>query len=84
MRVFETSHYIKCLTCEDRFKCEDPLDPEFVRSGVKDIEDDLKRLEAFPDREPTDILEEEGRTLKDRLLETGVSPASTMFVIGRK
>ncbi len=84
VKVFETSYNIKCLTCEDRFKCEDPLDPEFVKSGVKDIMDDLNRLEAFPDREHADVLEEEGRTLMDRVRETGVFPASTMFVIGRK
>ena len=84
VKVFETSYNIKCLTCEDRFKCEDPMDPEFVKSGVKDIMDDLNRLEAFPDREHADVLEEEGRTLMDRVRETGVFPASTMFVIGRK
>lgn len=84
VRYFETTHYVKCLTCEDRFKCEDPLDPEFVKSGVKDIRDDLERLEAFPDREHADVLAEEGRTLMNRVRETGVSPASTMFVIGRR
>ena len=84
VRTFETTHNIKCLTCEDRFKCEDPLDPEIVKSGVKDIKDDLKRLEAFPDRKQADILSEEGRALMNRVQGTGVSPASTMFVIGRK
>lgn len=84
VRAFETTHNIKCLTCEDRFKCEDPLDPEFVKSGVKDIEDDLQKLEAFPDREQADILSEEGKALMNRVHETGVYPASTMFVIGRK
>ncbi len=84
VKVYETTHNVKCLTCEDRFKCEDPLNPEFVRSGVKDIEDDLIKLEAFPDREQANILMEEGRALMDRIKETGVYPASTMFVIGRK
>lgn len=84
VKVFETTRNIKCLTCEDRFKCEDPLDPEIVTTEVKEIMDDLKRLEVFPDRKQADILSEEGGALMDRVKDTGVSPASTMFVMGRK
>jgi SAM-dependent methyltransferase len=84
VKVFETTHSIKCLTCEDRFKCSDPMEPEFIKSELEDIEDDLKKLEAFPDREHADMLSDEGRALMERVRETGVSPASTMFVIGRK
>ena len=84
VRSFETTHGVKCLTCEDRFRCEDPLDPEFVRSEKEDIEKNIKRLDASPDREHTDVLQREGGVLMDDLLKTGCTSASTMFVIGRK
>ena len=84
MRVLETSHPVKCLFCEDRFKCEDPMDDEFISAALKEIDEDLSRLEAVEDPEAQDRLREEGEVLKDRVRQTGVAPASTVVVIGRK
>lgn len=81
---FETTHGIKCLTCEDRFKCEDPLDPEIVSDAIDEIEEDLERLKDLPDQETRDTLVGEGLAIEERVRETGVFPASTLFVIGRK
>ncbi len=80
----ETTHGVKCLACEDRFKCENPLDPEFVDHEVELIEKDLARLEGAEDVDVVSALTEEGRALIERVRETGVFPASTLFVIGRK
>jgi ubiquinone/menaquinone biosynthesis C-methylase UbiE len=80
----ETTHGVSCLVCEDRFKCENPLHPEFVDHAVKEIEEDLDRLEGVEDQELASSLAEEGRALMGRVRETGVFPASTLFVIGRK
>jgi len=81
---FEATRGIKCLTCEDRFKCEDPFEPEFVSTVIDEIEEDLERLKDFPDRETRDALVKEGLAMEERVRKTGVHPASTLFVIGRK
>jgi hypothetical protein len=80
----ETTHAIKCLTCEDRFKCEDPLDPEFVSAAIDEIEEDIERLQDLTDAESRGALAREGLALQERVRETGVFPASTLFAIGRK
>jgi SAM-dependent methyltransferase len=80
----ETTHGVRCLKCEDRFKCENPLDPESVDHEVEEIEKDLERLEGIDDQEMASALAKEGRALISRVRETGVFPASTLFVIGRK
>jgi ubiquinone/menaquinone biosynthesis C-methylase UbiE len=80
----ETTHGVKCLACEDRFKCANPLDPELVDHEVEQIEEDLARLEEAEDLEGVSAFAEEGRALIERVRETGVFPASTLFVIGRK
>ena len=81
---YETTHAVKCLLCEDRFKCEDPLEPEFVENEVEGIERDLTRLEGVEDAGVRVGLAAEGRALIERLRETGATPASTLFVIGRR
>lgn len=80
----ETTHGVKCLTCEDRFKCENPLESDLVDHEVEEIEEDLVRLEGVDDAEQASVLAEEGRALIERVRKTGVFPASTLFVIGRK
>ena len=81
---FETTRGIKCLTCEDRFRCEDPFDPEIVSTAIDEIEEDLERLKDFPDRETRDALVREGLAMEEMVRKTGVLPASTLFAIGRK
>ena len=81
---FEATRGIKCLTCEDRFRCEDPFDPEFMSNVIDEIEEDLERLQDLPDAESRDALVGEGLAMEERVRKTGVLPASTLFVIGRK
>jgi len=84
LTFLETTRGMECLTCEDRFKCEDPLDPANIENRVEDIEGDLDRLEGVEDLSRASVLAEEGRTLIERVRETGASNSSTLFVIGRK
>jgi SAM-dependent methyltransferase len=84
VEFFETTRNVHCLVCEDRSKCEDPMDPEMVGSAIEDIEENLKRLEQFSKEQEGEGLAEEGRGLIERVRETGSHPASTMFVIGHK
>jgi SAM-dependent methyltransferase len=84
VRFLETTHGVSCLTCDDRFKCEHPLDQENIDRRVEDIEGDLDRLEDLNDPSTVSALEEEGRALIERVRKTGASNASTLFVIGRK
>jgi SAM-dependent methyltransferase len=84
VRSFETTHSLRCLTCEDRFKCEDPLAPDLVKGEIEDIETNLGKLEACGDHRQAHELAEEGRALMDLVRETGIASASTLFVMGRK
>ncbi len=84
LQEFEISHNIKCLDCEDRFKCVDPKNPDIIADEVDEIEEDLDFLEELEDRHMADGLAEEGRALIGRIREGGTFPASVLFFIGRK
>jgi ubiquinone/menaquinone biosynthesis C-methylase UbiE len=82
--TFETARPVKCLFCEDRFECEDPLAPDIVRHEIEDIERDLERLVDCPDVEAAQALSEEAPALIDMLRRTGDHTASSLFFIGTK
>jgi ubiquinone/menaquinone biosynthesis C-methylase UbiE len=84
LEVYETSRLVKCLSCDDRWQCEDPLDEDVVASILQEIDDDIERLADCPDRDLAASLIGEGDALKVRLEETGDLPASALFIIGRK
>lgn len=83
VQVFETTRPIRCLDCESRFQCEDPMDPEFVSEALDGLDKDIERIEALSsDVRPG--LREEAEALKVRVERTGISPASSLLVLGRK
>lgn len=100
LREFETfysTHYVKCLFCDDKFDCEDPKDEGNLKFSIKEIDDDLKRLEDFlalkVSEESTDLknllkerkrLTDEAEKLKTRNKEIGKSIASVLFLVGIK
>ncbi len=80
----ETAYEVKCLTCQEWSKCADPKHQEIVQNAIDEVEKDLARLEGCCDDDTRGALKRKGLAIIEMVRETGVSPASTMFVIGRK
>ena len=94
---FESTHYVKCLFCDDKFECEDPKNEENVNFSIKEIDDnlgrlkeylDLKKKEEHPDLkkliEESKKLMEEGEKLKERSRKYGNGEATHLFFVGKK
>jgi len=84
VEILESTHPVKCLSCEKRQRCEDPKDEENVRGQIKEIDDNLKRLQDVADPETRTKLQEKGEELKKRNREFGNASPSVLLVIGRK
>jgi ubiquinone/menaquinone biosynthesis C-methylase UbiE len=83
-KTFETTHYVKCLFCEDKFECDDPKNDSIINFTFKEIERDLNRLKTVKNHPDGKKLKKEGEEIKNLIKEVGVSPASHLFFIGVK
>ena len=83
--IYESTHYVKCLFCEDKFKCEDPKNQDIINFAIKEMDRDIKRLELETVKDNPDAirLKEEGERIKKRIHEIGVSSASNLYFIGK-
>jgi ubiquinone/menaquinone biosynthesis C-methylase UbiE len=81
IEVFESKRYINCIFCEDMKKCENPKDKDIIDSEIKGIDNLLEKMKDHPKYE---TLCQEAATLRERVKETGTSPASILFFICRK
>jgi ubiquinone/menaquinone biosynthesis C-methylase UbiE len=81
LEVFFSSRKVECLTCSDRFECEDPKSTSTIESFIKGID---KTLEQLAPRERSPELNAEAERLKRLAQETGVATASLVYAIGRK
>ena len=84
LTTIESSHYVKCLYCEDKVECENPKSENLINFAIKEIDHDLNRLAELENHPAFVKLKEEGKELKKRLRKTGVGIPSHLFVIGRK
>lgn len=84
LKVVESTHYVKCLFCDDKFDCEDPKNEEIVNFIIQEIDRDLKRLSKLVEHPDYNKLKEEGEKFKERVRSTGSAPASHLFFIGKK
>lgn len=82
--TIESTHYVKCLYCEDKFECENPKNESLINFALKEIDSDLTRLVKLENHPDFKKLKEEGKELKKRLSKTGTSTSSHLFAIGRK
>ena len=81
--TYESTHYVKCLFCEDKFECEDPKNQDIINFALKEVDRDIKRLETVKDNPDAIRLKEEGEKIKKRIREIGVSNASALYFIGK-
>ena len=84
VEVFESTHYVKCLFCEDKFECENPKNEEIINQSIKEIDDNLRRLKELPNLKTRNRLREEGEKLRERIKKFGSAEASHLFFIGKK
>ncbi|MFX0014461.1 MAG: class I SAM-dependent methyltransferase [Promethearchaeota archaeon] len=84
LAVIESTHYVKCLFCNDKFECEDPKNERIIKFIISEIDSDLERLIKIKDHPEFEELKEEGERLKERVQRIGSASASHLFIIGKK
>lgn len=83
LEIFDSTHPIDCLFCKRKFECENPKNQATFHNAIKDIDNTIKRIENHPDLQIRKRLLEEGEKLKESIAESGSSPASYLFMIGK-
>jgi ubiquinone/menaquinone biosynthesis C-methylase UbiE len=84
IEIFDSTHLVNCLFCEKKHQCEDPRNQATFHDSVKDIDNVIKRIENHPDLATRMRLIEEGQKIKEVIAKFGASPASYLFIIGKK
>lgn len=84
VEILESTYPVKCLSCEKRHKCEDPKNEENIQDQIKEIDDNLKRLQDIVDPETRTKLQKKGEELKKRTRKFGNASPSLLLAIGRK
>ena len=84
VEMFESTRPVGCLFCEDKFKCEDPKNGDRIKSSIKEIDDNIKRLMEVADLKTRKKLLEKGEKLKERNRKFGNSAPSVLFIVAKK
>jgi len=84
VEILESTHPVKCLSCEKRHKCDNPKNEETIKDSIKEIDDNLKRLLDIADPETRISLQKKGEELKERNREYGNASPSLILAIGKK
>ena len=84
VEVFESTHMVKCLFCEEKFECENPKTEKTINQSIKEIHTGLDRLKRHQDLKTRNRLKKEGEKLEERIKKFGSAPASNLFFIGKK
>ena len=84
VEILESTYPVKCLSCDKRNRCGDPKNEENIQDQIKEIEDNLKRLQEIADPTIRTKLQEKGEELKRRNRDFGNANPYTLLVIGRK
>lgn len=81
VEVFESSRYVKCLFCDRREVCDDPMEESIVSFAINEIEENLERIRGHQEY---GVFRMEAERIMSRIRRTGSSSASILFVIGKK
>ena len=84
VEILESTHPVECLSCEKKYKCDNPKNEETTRDSIKEIDDNLKRLQDITDPEIRLSLQKKGEELKERNKEFGNAHPSLLLAIGKK
>jgi ubiquinone/menaquinone biosynthesis C-methylase UbiE len=84
IEIFDSTHPVNCLFCRRKHECEDPRNQATFHESTKDIDNAIKRIENYPNLQIRMDLIGEGEKIKEAIAKFGASPASYLFVIGKK
>jgi ubiquinone/menaquinone biosynthesis C-methylase UbiE len=84
VEILESTHPVKCLSCEKRYVCDNPKNEETIKDSIKEIVDNLKRLQDIVDPETRNSLQKRGEELKERNKEFGNANPLLLLVVGKK
>ena len=84
VKIITSTHFVKCLFCDEKFDCDDPKNPSIIKFVIQGIDRNLKRLSKLKNHPDYEKLKEEGENLKEKVKNTGSATASHLFIIGRK
>jgi SAM-dependent methyltransferase len=82
--ALDSVYPVNCPFCDTWAQCLDPMEPTGIAETLEDIDETLEKMNDVHDETVRSRLTDEGETLKERVKENGIYPASTLFVIGRK
>lgn len=88
--IIESTHYVKCLTCKDKFDCDNPQNDSIINFAIKEVDEDIHRLQKGLDQgiivnnSHVERLLMEGEKIKKRIKKYGSASASHLFFKGSK
>jgi ubiquinone/menaquinone biosynthesis C-methylase UbiE len=84
VEIFESTHAVQCLFCDDRFRCEDPKNEEAIERSLNEISNNLQRLKKISDQKTRIRLQKTAEKLKERNRKFGNANPSLIFATGLK
>jgi ubiquinone/menaquinone biosynthesis C-methylase UbiE len=84
VELFESTHAVQCLFCDDKFRCDDPKNEEGIKRSLKEIDDNLQRMKKIPDHKARIRLQKTAENLKERNRKFGNANPSLIFATGQK
>ncbi len=81
LEIFDSTRYPKCLFCEDKDLCDNPMDETLIKSEIKYLRSSLEKISDYPDYEQ---LEKEAKKLERDLRKNGSTDASILFILARR
>lgn len=79
--IFDSTRYPKCLFCEEKEQCDNPMYKVMIDIDIDDLSSSLEKIRDYPEYEQ---LEKEANKLEQDLKKNGVTDASILFILARK
>jgi SAM-dependent methyltransferase len=84
IEIFDATHPVDCLFCERKYECEDPKNQATFHQSSKEIDDGISRIQNHPDIQARMHLMQEAELIREAIARYGASPASYLFIVGKK
>ncbi|MCG3260798.1 MAG: hypothetical protein H7644_13680, partial [Candidatus Heimdallarchaeota archaeon] len=81
LEIFDSTRYPKCLFCEDKDLCDNPMYETLIKLEIKDLRSSLEKIRDYPEYEH---LEKEAKKLEQDLRKYGTTDASILFILAKK
>lgn len=81
LEIFDSTRYPKCLFCEEKEQCDNPMYEVMIDIEIDDLSSSLEKIRDYPEYEQ---LEKEANKLEQDLKKNGVTDASILFIFARK